>query len=224
MAIVARNRACFWQAGKFLENMEEVETIEYKGKTIKIYADEDAMDPDEYSDNSAFLVHYHNDCWIKKDDIIEKEDLDRYFEGEKIEQAKEYHIFLVNAYIHGGVSLSLSRDKYPFTDAFDVSSCGAVLVSKKEIKTRKQARETAQGLIESWNDYLSGNIYGYQIDGGSIGSCWGFYGDIEKSGLIEQAKDDINVAIEAETKKHLKRLKAYITNHVPFSKRAAMIL
>lgn len=201
--------------------MEIIKKIQYKGKTIKIYQDEDAQSPDDWGDSSVFLVHYHNDCFIVKDEIITKEELAEYFEGEKIEQAKKYYIFLVHAYIHGRVSLSLSNEKYPFTDLWDVSHCGAVLVSKEEAKTKKQAKEMAQGLVETWNDYLGGNVYGYDT---GDDSCWGFYGDIEKSGIIEQAKSDIDIAIEAETKKHLKRLKAQILNRVPIEKRVALAI
>ena len=199
--------------------METIEEIKYKGKVIKIYQDEDAQSPEGW-DNNVFIVSYHNDFYVAKDEIITKSDLAEYFNGEKIPQTKDYHIFLVYAYIHSGVSLSLSNEKYPFTDAWDVSRCSAILVSKEEAKTRKQAERMAKGLIETWNDFLGGNIYGYDTGNDS---CWGFYGDIEKSGMIEQAESDIDIEIEKETKKHLKKLKAYILNRVPFEKRVALM-
>jgi len=75
---------------------------------------------------------------------------------------------------------------------WDVSQLGAVFVSKKEFKRRDKARKMALGLVDTWNDYLSGNVYGYTVEdqaGNDFDSCWGFYGDYDtKGGCLDEAR------------------------------------
>jgi len=65
---------------------------------------------------------------------------------------------------------------------------------------------------------LSGNVYGFMIDELDE-SIWGFYGDYQTSGIIDEAKGIIDFEVEKRTKKHLKTLKAYINNKVGLEKR-----
>lgn len=99
------------------------------------------------------------------------------------EYIKKYHIFGLEAYIHSGVVLALSREGNFVDRQWDVSQLGLVFASKKEWRSRKKAAEAARGLIETWNAGLSGDVYGIvredynkkkeRIDGDE---CWGFYG------------------------------------------------
>jgi hypothetical protein len=146
--------------------------------------DDNAISPDEDDDSNAFLVFYHRDFCVRRDKVITEDDVRDWFQGEKIGHIKRYHIFPVHAYIHSGVALSLSRDFYPFTDRWDVSTCGVVLIAKEEWKRKDKAFKFAQGMIETWNQYLSGEVYGIVVerfnkDKESIGhnSVWGFYGE-----------------------------------------------
>ncbi|HRZ15236.1 MAG TPA: hypothetical protein P5110_07000 [Candidatus Omnitrophota bacterium] len=87
----------------------------------------------------------------------------KYEDGSENSEAKEYckkyRIFGLEAYIHGGVVLALSHEGNFPDRRWDVSQLGLVFVSKEEWKTRKKARKAAQGLIETWNQYLSGDVY-----------------------------------------------------------------
>jgi hypothetical protein len=147
--------------------------------------DDNAESPDEFGDDGAFLVHYHRSFDIRRDRIITADDARDWYQGRKIPQQKDYHIFAVSAYIHSGVALSLSNDTYPFNDRWDVSHVGLILLSKKEWKTKsKRALKYAQGLIETWNQYLCGDVYGivcekFDKKRNSIDheSVWGFYGE-----------------------------------------------
>lgn len=97
---------------------------------------------------------------------------------------KDYHLFPLEAYIHGGVRLYF-RGGCVVDRAWDVSQVGAVLVSKQEWPDQDKAVNAAKGLIDTWNDYLSGNVYGFVItdsNGQDVESCWGFYGDYDKEG------------------------------------------
>jgi hypothetical protein len=47
------------------------------------------------------------------------------------------------------------------------------------------------GWVEAYDDYLNGNVWGFVLtspDGDVIDSCWGFGGDPNKSGVIENAR------------------------------------
>ena len=132
---------------------------------------------------------------------------------------KAFHVFPLEAYIHSGVCLALSREG-DFPDRrWDVSQLGAVLVSKKEARTKAKARTSALGLIKTWNDYLSGNVYGFEIEDASgqvIDSCWGFYGDYEaKGGALAEAKSIIDNMTHKGTTDHNGQL---LLTYAKFSK------
>ena len=184
---------------------DRVEQEEYQGYKINIYQDDCTESPEDWGDDNLFLVGYHRDFYVDNHKKITKE-LARTIanngideDGETSETAKDYmkkyHIFGLEAYIHSGVSLALSHEGNFPDRQWDVSQLGLVFVSKKEWRLRASARKAALGLIETWNDYLSGAVYGYLIenpDGEESGGCWGFWGyDYEKSGLMEAAKGEI---------------------------------
>lgn len=174
--------------------------------TIKIYQDTDARSPSEDEDTGLFLVGYHRNFsvdaprtffklpeGVKRDPadkdhvLFTKGELQNYFDvdipaGDKAPIFTDYHVFGLEAYIHSGVCLALSREGAFPDRQWDVSQLGAVLVSKKEWRMRKSAKKAAEGLIRTWNDSLSGNVYGYVIEddaGEQVESCWGFYGDYD---------------------------------------------
>lgn len=196
--------------------METLAKIPYKGYNINVYQDNDTESPDNFGDESVFLVAFHRDF------TVDRKGFDRDTCVEFSENgSKEYHVFGLEAYIHSGVSLALSQEgKFPDRQ-WDVSQLGLVFVSKKETRYKTKAGKIAQNLIELWNDYLSGNVYGYMVekDDNEFGGVWGFYGDYETSGLIDNAKVDIDREIKNRVKKHTQKLKAMIINHVPLEKR-----
>jgi hypothetical protein len=177
--------------------MEDAIFTEKKdGLTLNIYRDEHEMSPDEDGDDGLFLVGYHRDFTVdrkvsqglaqciarggKYEDDSEN--------SEALDYIKKYHIFGLEAYIHSGVVLALSSEGNFPDRQWDVSQLGLVFASKKEWRMRKSARKAALGLIETWNDYLSGNVYGFVIEdegGTHYDSCWGFSGDYEDNCLPE---------------------------------------
>ena len=209
-------------ASSLQKNMEAVKTFKHKGLEIEIFQDKDAQSPKEW-DNESFLVGYHRDFYVENSRITKETAID-IADNENTDEVKaikkEYHIFGLEAYIHGGVSLALSYEGNFCDRRWDVSQLGLVLVSKKETRLKAKAKKMADGLIAEWNDYLSGNVYGYMVDGG--GGCWGFYGDIKTSGILENAKDEAEMLAKEMIGKHLKRLKGQILNRVSLEKREAL--
>lgn len=163
-----------------------METEEYKGFTIKIERDEDAQSPDD-GDDGLFLVHYHRDCWIENKKIVTEDEVRQFYQEGKM--VPGYWMFPVSAYIHSGVHLFLGTHTSPWDyGGWDTSHVGCVLASKKEWRLRKLAMKCAEGLIETWNQYLSGDVWGYTIEE-LDDSCWGFYGHDD---CLQEAKDIVD--------------------------------
>ena len=178
---------------------EAIETIDYRGYKIKIYQDEGYnISPDEDKNEDLFLVGYHRDFTVERDDVLTKRICqvvmgDEPDDDEQRQEAKDikkkYHVFGLEAYIHSGVSLALSREGNFCDRQWDVSQLGAVFVGKEVWKGKKKAREVALSLIEEWNSYLSGEVYGYVLEDkeeNMLDSCWGYVGDIKY--CIEEAE------------------------------------
>lgn len=215
---------------------ETVHTEERKGYTINIYPDYDSETPDDWGDTDVFLVAFHRDFTVNRDGF----DVDtmravmnkgKNEDDEKDERAMEilhdYHVFGLEAYIHSGVSLSLSYEgNYP-DRRWDVSQLGCVMVSKKEARLRKTAHTRAKGLLETWNAVLGGSVYGFVVekDGEHLDSCWGFIEtgwDMEKSYVLKEARDMADWNYKEATRKHVELRKAQIKHNVPLIKREAL--
>jgi len=210
---------------------EKIYSETYKGMDIEIYQDWNSDSPQDWGDEEVFLVAFHRDFTVGVEgfsqevcQLINEKPSDIYDESlrERVKQIKrEYHVFGLEAYIHSGVSLSLSHEgNYPDRQ-WDVSQLGLVFVSKEHCRLHKTARARALGLIETWNDNLSGNVYGYSV---GDDSCWGFYGDYEKEGGALQAAREAADYQAAENKKAYEaRKKIEITKRVPLEKRTALV-
>jgi hypothetical protein len=122
---------------------------------------------------------------VRNDEVIPKDTLVDWYRGQKIEQSKSYWIFQLTMYSHSGVALQLgSRGFACDGGGWDTSRVGAVLVSKKEWPRSAKAEKAAQCLVQEWNNYLSGNVWGVitevfdaktkkRIDD-ECNSCWGY--------------------------------------------------
>ena len=153
----------------------EDEPEEAGGFTYEIVPDDDAQSPQENQDQGLFLVASHRSFSVPEPGQ-KRPPSDP---GELLERYKATHwIFPIEAYIHGGVHLSLSgTGNYPDRQ-WDVSQLGFVFAAKSEWRSQAAAREAAAGLLETWNQYLSGDVWGYVIKDGDeeVESVWGFYG------------------------------------------------
>lgn len=149
--------------------------------------DDSPQSPGEWGDDALFLVADHREFCVKppKGDI--KNAIETYSET--------HYVFGLETYIHSGVVLALSKEGNFPDRMWDVSQLGAVFVSKTEFKTKLKARQSALSLINTWNEYLSGDVYGIvkeaythekiQINNDAV---WGFYGYKD---ALESLKTDI---------------------------------
>lgn len=171
------------------------ETFEHAGYRVQIIADQDARSPEEYGDDGLFIVTTRNRSFEL---LHDGDDARECFENKAL--CAKYWIFPLRAYVHSGVALSLYGG-YPFNDQWDSGQIGFVFVAKSEWRYRERvtkkctsARKAAEGYVETWNQYLSGDVWGYVIEAvdctdecedditecacptRDIDSCWGHYG------------------------------------------------
>lgn len=138
----------------------------------------------------------------------------------------------ISMYEHSGISLWLGS-KWGHPDAqWDCSSIGFAYVEKataeKEMPQRKLTDEQKgdwkkwayammEGEMETYNKYVSGEVYGYMIEDeeGEEGSnvhlcgCWGYY---DKDCLLEDAKSDIDTYLEEKRETHKNNLETLVKN------------
>lgn len=205
---------------------ERVKEVDYRGYRIAVEYDTDPQSPDDWGNDDMFLVYDHRQFFVKRegfnpDDIFEAlEENKKTFDG--------YWFFPVYAYIHSGVSLSLGRNSYPFTDRWDVSFKGFALVKRMKGWSwmEDQAYDIAESLIKEWNKYLSNEVYGFNIydldedgdEGDSIDSCWGYFGSDGIDQLIEECKGTIDHIIAEKTKKEIERKSKDLQDHIYYLK------
>ena len=190
--------------------MKPDEIIKYKGYEIEIHQDDDPESPNNWGDDERFVVFDHRQFYV------ERKGFDPQIIFEDNEKCKGYHVFRCYAYIHSGVALSVGSHSFP-DGQWDVSFKGFWLIKRmRGTWTRSQAYKAAKGFCETWNKYLSGDVWGYKSE---AGSCWNFYGDEGKEQMIAEAKSEIDWMIEKKIKQHVEKIKAYIRNKVPLEKR-----
>jgi hypothetical protein len=145
-------------------------------RVLIVYQDECPIGPDEDQDEAAFLIAGHRSFSVP-------------FPGEKhgptADQVNEWTErgthwrFPIEAYIHSGVRLAFAYEGDFVDRRWDVSNpVGFIFCSRKEWPEEEAARKYAAGMIQRWNWYLEGSVYGFVIEGrGDEDSCWGFEGD-----------------------------------------------
>ena len=159
----------------------------YKNYKITIEPDEGADSPNDWENTDIFLVYKHRNFTINREGF-DCEDIYKYLnypskprrgeapEGqndfdERLEDWEnnkdfcdysDYYIWIVYAYIHGGVILSLNYNG----DKWDTSSTGFILAKKDnfEGESKEEVKKIAEGLIKTWNQYLIGEVFWYKIE------------------------------------------------------------
>lgn len=102
-------------------------------------------------------------------------------------------------YDHSGITMSTG----PFSCPWDSGQVGFIYITREQIlkeygwkvittKRREQIVKYLIADVEIYDQYLTGDVYGYMVednDGEDIDSCWGFYGiEVCKQEAINAAK------------------------------------
>jgi len=168
---------------------------------IEVIQDDLPQSPDDWDNEDAFVVYKHRQFDVERKGFDPRDIFDHSHEH-KNKLFDGYFFFVLYAYIHSGVVLSVGDHNFP--DArWDVSSTGYVLVKKqKHTYTREAAFKMAQSITEEWNTYLCGDVWGFKItdmeDDTEVDSCWGFYG--EEENCMTEAEGIVTSMIENDNK------------------------
>lgn len=166
--------------------MEPFDTIEYRGCTIELHADEDAQNPRHDMDWAGKVVIWSRDYSLSDKDL--DYDPDRHSKGLWLccmtdtevywddatdeEIAKAMKVF-ERDYIYLGLNVGYRAEGVRVTTPFDPDSDdGLIFISKsdaikewgKKICTkdvRERALKYLKGEIETYDQYLRGEVFGY---------------------------------------------------------------
>jgi len=209
-----------------------VSTKLYKGYTIKVEQDDTPMNPRTECDNLGTMVCFHTRYTLG--DTGHGYDSRDYKGWEGMKQAilkdnPDAVILPVYMYDHSGITINTTG----FSCPWDSGQVGFIFLSlydaRKQMhwkvvtkKRRAQLESYLRGEVEVYDQYLRGEVYGYEViapDGEELHSCWGYYGDPDESGLMEEAQGQVDWAIKDACKSHFSKLKAWIKNKVELTYR-----
>ena len=171
-----------------------LETIERNGLTIRIIADRDPESPREWS-NLGRMVCWHRRYnlgdWGKGQRHPEHCDGTPFpdpsdFRDWWKENGKGGVILPLFLYDHSGLTISTGR----FSCPWDSGQVGYIYATRQMIlnefggkivtaKRRSQVEHNLQQEVEAYDQYLTGDVWGFVIEdseGNSLESCWGFFG------------------------------------------------
>lgn len=185
--------------------------------TLSIEQDDSPESPREHGGLSKMV------CFHRRYQLGDKHDL-------TIEEAKALYPKMqkegvalpLYLYDHSGIGMSTSNTQYPFNCPWDSGQVGFIYADRKMIlemfgkeKLTKGMKEAClsnlQKEVETYNQYLQGDVYGYVIkdeQGDCIDSCWGFYGeeDAKEQGASALKWQNENDAKEVEEAKKIMAL------------------
>ena len=167
-------------------------------RRICIMRDEDPMNPRTEWDN-VFTIY--SECrYLASDKDAENPVVCYGSSPDKADFRDGVCAFPFYAYVHGGMVLSMS----PFGDPWDSGCAGFIYVDKEKFCkeyglkrfSRKRAYKIAKGEIETLNQYVTGEVYGFVeqtrasvddewVDGDS---CWGYFGDESIPDMLADAR------------------------------------
>lgn len=175
---------------KYGESETVVQVGDSKYKVV-IRQDTEAESPREW-DNEGTMACWHS-RYMLGDKQIER--------GEGVDEDVPEDVVRLPLYLydHGGLTMSTS----PFGCGWDSGQVGwiyATLEDPEDERERARVTKNLIGEVEVYDIYLTGQVYGYRVykHGDDeewlleeVGSCWGYYGDHDKSGLFNSVKGEI---------------------------------
>jgi hypothetical protein len=161
--------------------MQSIHEEKYKDYKIQVFIDEDPPNPRKEFDNFGHMI-----CFHRRYDLGDKHNLS-VEEAKELSKRKDVISLPLFLYDHSGITMKTS----PFSCPWDSGQVGFIYVTKEEIrkefgvklvtqKTKERVVSILRSEVEEYDQYLTGNVYGYTIVdpyGEEKDSCWGFFGN-----------------------------------------------
>lgn len=188
---------------------------------IRIERDQDPMNPRTDYDNLGRMV-----CFHRRYTLGDKHDYNTdHYDGwvalrAAITEGENAVVILpLFLYDHSGITMSCSTETFSACDSacWDWGCVGFIFArredvlkeySKKRIskKTLDNVTKVLVGEVETYDQYLTGDVWGYIIeddDGEHLESCWGFYGreycEQEAADMVKYLKqEEIDAAVRTK--------------------------
>lgn len=177
--------------------MDAIDTWEVGDVTVSLHQDTDVEDPRQDFDHFGTMATWHRR--YRLGDEQPGQEPDEYLQ----ELPKGSVILPLYLFDHSG--LSIRTDSAPFR-AFDLAGwdwgqVGVIFATPDTIRkeygckrisrqTRERVVKLLQGEVEEYDQYLTGDVYGYTVEdseGNVLDSCWGFFGE-------KYAREEANAA------------------------------
>ena len=169
------------------------------GKTLQVIQDNNPDSPREW-DNIGTMICFHGRYNLGDKHNYKHQDYSGWAEMEKAITKNESPAIILPLYLydHGGITISTS----PFGCQWDSGQIGFIFVSKEKLRkeygvkrvTKKEIEKAEKcliGEVKTYDDYLTGNVYGYKVidsEGNEEDSCWGYYGE---DSIKEEFKNEL---------------------------------
>jgi hypothetical protein len=187
--------------------MEAIETKRIGKYEIEIIPDSNPESPREW-DNLGTMV-----CQHRRYNLGDKHDYDLNDCNSWLDVQKElgYPPIILNLYLydHSGITMSCK----PFGDKWDSGQVGFIFATNETLvkeygrvdeEVINKAQSVLEGEVKTYDQYLTGDVYGYKIyelstcDHGhehmeEVDSCWGYYGE---DSCMEEAESIVNSLIK----------------------------
>lgn len=155
---------------------------------VRIECDEDPESPASW-DNLGKIAYYSGARYVLGTEAVSRDRLDEIRDGIENGVLVGLPVF---AYIHGVVTITAAESN-PFQCPWDSGQSGFVYCTrgdaikefgKKQLtkSVRERALKCLVDEVETFNQYLNGNVYGYIVervtsdDVEELEACWGYYG------------------------------------------------
>lgn len=191
--------------------MYDCEQIDYKGLQIKTYYDDNPIDPRGDYCLGKFLCFHKRYCLGDKHEV-KADDFSGWAEVKKYLKNKLNAVVILPLYLydHSGISLSSRSFVGRAVHAeWDSGQVGFAYITRETLKqeygvkrvgkkTLEKAEKLLEGEIKIYDQYLQGNVYGYQIwdDEEEIDSCWGFIGEDYYDEMVNECKSIVDSYLE----------------------------
>lgn len=184
---------------------------------LSIYVDDMAESPREW-DNLGTMVHGHRRYNLGDYEMWNTElysSYDEWLEGEILSEYNEDEVVVLPLYIydHSGVTMNTSGFRCPW----DSGQVGWIYVTPDKIRGEYgevnldnliRAEKVLESEIKEFDNFLRGDVYGFvvekkiqcnecgHVEYEHIDSCWGFYGDIDESGIFDEIPEEVSDLVE----------------------------
>lgn len=198
-------------------------SAEDQGFRIEVGIDENPMNPRDW-DNFGTMICFHRkyclgDAKKKYQDGWTPEN----WEKKILEIQRQGGIVMpLYLYDHSGITMSLGNFRHVDSQGWDWGQVGWILCTREQIDKefdgdRKRAEAMLEAEVETYDQYLRGDVYGYVVEKIEkcptcgeqktevVESCSGFFGyDFKTNGMLENIPSEFKPLLEAALEKGCK--------------------